>query len=497
MYELLSPSQMAIADQLTIKNGIPGIELMENAGQAVVDTLNFHFPKAQKILVVCGIGNNGGDGFVAARLLASLGKDVQVLVLGDVGKICGDAALALTKLNKNSLVDQCSSFAAFDVIIDALFGAGLDREIKSNFLDVINQINECKIPVLSVDLPSGIDGKIGKVMGGAIRADHTVTFFRKKPGHLLCPGRVYCGEVHLKQIGIDKSVLSNSGLEGLENQPGIWQKTYPLPGINGHKYHRGHTLALSGPPTSTGAARLMAQAALRSGAGLVTLASPRSALDINAANLTSVMLQLADSPSEVKNLLADKRFNCVALGPGLPPDSNTVEMVSSVLEMNRITILDAGALTAFSEHPDPLFEAITSSYCNVFLTPHDREFARLFPQQMKLQSKIDRARYAAEVSGATIVLKGPDTVVATPLGQVSVSNHAPPWLATAGSGDVLAGVIAGLASQGMPAFEAASAAVWLHGDAANRLGPAMISSDLDEGLKRSINHLLQPQNYKD
>ena len=490
MYELLTPSQMALADQLTINNGYPGIDLMENAGRAVVDTLNQQYANAERVLIVCGTGNNGGDGFVAARQLADQGKTVKVFIFGDITRISGDAELALARIDRSMIIAELPEIEAFDVIIDAILGAGLDRDVTGPLAETIDLINNSGKPIISVDLPSGIDGRTGRVMGTAIKAMHTVTFFRYKPGHMLFPGRGNCGTRSLHQIGIEADVIKHTGTSSIRNDPKVWMDQYPVPSIDAHKYDRGHTLVLSGPPTATGAARLLAGAALRSGSGLVTIASPTDAIPINAAHLTSVMLQKADNPKDLKNLLKDKRFNCVALGPGMPPDKQTMAMVKQVLELQRKTVLDAGALTAFAGKPETLFKHIEKNPSDTFLTPHEGEFVRLFPDEFTMDSKIDKALSAAKRSGAIVVLKGPDTIVASPSGQVSVSDNAPPWLATAGSGDVLAGIIAGLASQGMPGFHAANAAVWLHGDAANRLGPGMISSDLDQGLHQSIKALV-------
>ncbi len=492
MPELLTPAQMAKADRLTIDGGIPGIELMENAGLAVVEVLKKQFPEFQNILIVCGTGNNGGDGFVTARRLVDEGRRIKVFICGDIKSISGDAERALAKLDKSILIGGYPNFTEPDVIVDALLGAGLDREVKGTFASIIKAINESGKPVLSIDLPSGVDGKTGQIQGCAVKAHCTVTFFRYKLGHILMPGRHYCAKRFLQQIGIKAETLKQTGISGIQNVPANWRKHYPVPSLAGHKYHRGHTLVISGPMTSTGAARLLALAALRSGSGLVTVASPVDALVVNAIHLTSVMLQKADSPHDVQEILADQRFNCVALGPGLPADKHTASMVIRVLEMQRKTILDAGGLAAFSANPERLFEAIKTSNKPVIITPHGGEFGRLFPDLGVHGSKVERARAAADKSGAVVILKGPDTVVATPGGEVSVSDNSPPWLATAGSGDVLAGIVAGLVAQGMPAFVAANAAIWLHGDAANRLGFGMISSDLDEGLRQSIKSLLIP-----
>lgn len=486
MIELLTPKQMGAADRHTIDAGTPGITLMDAAGAAVVDCVGEQFQDAEKLLIVCGTGNNGGDGFVAARLLHEQGLLAQILICGDPSKIAGDAALAYEALDKTCLLDRVPDTEGYDLIIDALIGAGLEREVTGAFADIIQVINAADCPVLAVDLPSGIDGRTGKAMGAAVEATATVTFFRYKPGHILLPGRSYCGSQHLYQIGIEEPALIASGVEAHLNTPDLWEDALPVPGLAGHKYNRGHTLVVSGPPHATGAARLVAGAALRAGSGLVTLATSSEALPINAAHLTAIMLKVTDSVDDIAHLLKDRRFNCLALGPGLEPDEQTRSLTLKLLSFCRQTILDAGALTAFSETPELLFAAIGSATQETILTPHTGEFVRLFHEHAVHASKIDRAKSAARQSGAVIVLKGPDTVIASPDGRAAVSDNGPPWLATAGSGDVLAGVVAGLAAQGMPAFEAACAAVWLHGDAARRTGPGLISTDLDEGLRQSI-----------
>lgn len=490
MLEVLTPKQMGTADRLTIESGKPGIELMENAGRSVAETILEYYPDCQTVLVVCGTGNNGGDGYVAARILADAGKKPSVHVCGDTRHISGDAKLAFDSLKADLLAGQEPDFESFDLIVDALFGAGLDRPVTGDFAHVIDRINKSGVPVVAVDLPSGIDGATGLVMGTAVKANRTTTFFRLKPGHLLFPGRAFCGKSHLHQIGIAAGVLERAGHAAVQNLPLLWAEYFPVPQHDGHKYVRGHTLVVSGPPATTGAARLAAQAALRSGSGLVTVASCREALTENACHLTSVMLKQCDSAGEMAAILEDPRLNVVVMGPGMPPDNETAEFVLATLSSGCQTVLDAGALTACSADPNSLFAAIHGCRGDVVLTPHQGEFNKLFPGVDSSSSKLDKAREAALASGAAVVLKGPDTVVATPDGRCSIASNAPPWLATAGSGDVLCGIVAGLMAQGMPVFEAASAAVWLHGDAACRLGPGMISSDLDEGLRSSIHALI-------
>jgi hydroxyethylthiazole kinase-like uncharacterized protein yjeF len=358
---------------------------------------------------------------------------------------------------------------------------------------MIEAINANGAPVLAVDLPSGINGTTAAIMGAAVRATETVTFFRKKPAHLLLPGRLRCGRVRVVDIGIDARVLDEIRPQTFENTPQCWRGSFPVPRTDGHKYARGHVLALSGGITATGAARMSARAALRAGAGLVTLASPREALAVNAGASTAVMLRAVDTPVELARELADKRFNAIVMGPGAGVGPRTVDFVHTALSAGRHVVLDADALTSFANAPDHLFQAIkAASPSEVVLTPHEGEFPRLFSDMSNKhpgRSKLERVHAAAERSGAVVLLKGPDTTVVAPDGRATIAANAPPWLATAGAGDVLAGIIAGLMAQGVPAFEAASIGVWMHGEAAREAGPGLIAEDLPEVLPAVHRHL--------
>lgn len=488
MYALLTAQQMAKADALTIAGGTAGITLMEAAGRAVADTVMAK-SSGTKILVIAGPGNNGGDGFVAARLLAGAGKSVTVALLGDPGRLRGDAAIARDSWLGKTIVAGLPLPDA-DVIIDALFGAGLDRDITGTAANLVDAINSSPARVISVDLPSGLDAQSGKPLGTAVKADATCTFFRKKPGHLLMPGRKYCGEVVLAQIGIEDTVLSAIDWNISENGPELWSAVLPVPGATGYKYGRGHAAVLSGPAYQTGAARMTAKAALRAGAGLVTLLSPRSAMSENAAHLTAIMLRQANDQEELLSVLADPRYSSVALGPGLGDATSARIMIEAVLRTGIPAILDADALTAFGDSPEDLFAQIRGRSAPALLTPHDGEFARLFPGlKENAAAKTDRAREAARTSGAIVILKGADTVIAAPDGRIAINANAPPWLATAGSGDVLTGIAAGLFAQHMPAFEAACAAVWLHGATGDEAGPGLTAEDLDQAMRPVIRRL--------
>jgi len=490
--ELLTVAEMTRADALTIARGTSGITLMENAGRAVAEAIAARFPQGP-VSVLCGPGNNGGDGFVVARLLAEQGWPVTLFLLGPRDALKGDAALAADRWPGavHPLTAEVGRDAS--LIVDAIFGAGLSRDVEGVTVELIKRVNEERVPVVSVDVPSGIDGDSGRVRGVAFQATLTVTFFRAKPGHVLLPGRLYTGELKVADIGIAADVLAEIAPGGFLNQPALWSASFPRPKLDSHKYTRGHAVVVSGGASHTGAARLGARAALRAGAGLVTVASPPSALLINASHLTSVMVQVFDGADDLTAILEDKRKNALLIGPGAGIGPATRENVLAALLSGAAMVLDADALTSFAEIPRDLFVAIKGYFAGpVIMTPHEGEFARLFPKIVaEGGSKLERARKAAAEAAATIILKGADTVVASPDGRVAIARNAGPELATAGSGDVLAGIALGLLAQGMAPFEAAAAAVWLHGEAGQYFGPGLISEDLPEMLPAVLRDLFR------
>jgi hydroxyethylthiazole kinase-like uncharacterized protein yjeF len=494
MFQLLTPAEMGEADRLTIAGGTPGIALMDNAGRAVADAAAARHPPGTRVAVVAGPGNNGGDGFVAARLLAERGYQVRVLLPGRGAAPKGDAAAAAQRWSGPTVAAQPGELAGAGLVIDALFGAGLDRPVEGLPRAMIEAMNACGAAVLAVDLPSGINGASGAVMGAAVKAAETITFFRRKPGHLLMPGRLHCGRVRVASIGIPDVVLTQVKPKTFADGPGLWRQAFPVPRADGHKYARGHAVVVSGGLSYTGAARLAARGALRAGAGLVTIASPREALAVNAVANLAIMVRPVDRAEELGAFLADRRLNAVVLGPGGGVGEEMRALVTTALAGERAVVLDADALTSFADESASLVQAMSArGDAATVLTPHEGEFSRLFKMVSAVsesESKLDRARAAARHTGAVVLLKGPDTVVAAPDGRAAIADNAPPWLATAGSGDVLAGMIAGLLAQGMPAFDAAAAAVWLHGEAANEAGPNLISEDLPVTLPRVYRRLL-------
>ncbi|WP_439541877.1 NAD(P)H-hydrate dehydratase [Hyphomicrobium sp.] len=486
--ELLTPQEMSRADRLAVAHGMSSLSLMEQAGLAVADAARRLVPPGSRVAVLCGSGNNGGDGFVAARHLKRASYDVRLYLLGDRAALMGDAREMARRFDGPVRPLDPFQLDSLHLVIDALFGAGLSRPIDGAAAEVIAAVAEHGTPVLAVDVPSGLDGETGIPIGPVLRATETVTFFRPKPGHLLLPGRELCGVLRVADIGIPDRVLSEIRPQTFANGPALWSASFPQPASEGHKYSRGHAVAVSGPAHATGAARLGARAALRAGAGLVTVASPLDAVGVNAHHLTSIMLRPFEAAEGLSELLSDVRKNAVLLGPGLGVGEATCRLVEAALRSEAAVVLDADALTSFSGDLIRLRAAIAARHHPVVLTPHDGEYARLFGAAAG--TRLVRARQGAAESGAVVVLKGADTVIAEPGGRASINANAPPWLATAGSGDVLAGIIAGLMAQRMKPFDAASAAVWLHGECANAFGPGLISEDLPERLPAVFARLL-------
>jgi len=484
---------MSAADRQMIASGTPGIDLMEHAGAAVARAAADDVKDGRRILVVCGPGNNGGDGFVAARILREQGFDVRLQLLGEADKLSGDAALAASQWTGKIEAFAPDLLAKSDLVIDAIFGAGLSRDLKGEFRKAVEAINAANVPVVAVDVPSGIDGASGQVRGVAVRATHSVTFCRMKPGHLLMPGRAYCGKVSVADIGIPARIVRELAGSILLNTPAAWIGSYPWPRMEGHKYKRGHAVVVSGPVHATGAARLAAKAALRAGAGLVTVAAPPAALAVVAASLEAVMVRSAQGAAGLQRLLADERLNAVLLGPGNGIGKGTRAAVEVAAKAKRALVLDADAISSFTGESGKLAKLLKANSNIALLTPHDGEFAKLFAsdsaQVLGHESKIEKVRAAAKRLGATVLLKGADTVVASPDGRATIANNAPPWLATAGAGDVLGGITLGLIAQGMPPFEAGSAAVWLHGEAAKEAGFGMTAEELTPALKHVLERL--------
>ena len=478
---VLSVAQMAAADQTTVDSGTSAVELMNNAGHAVAAEISKRFTPCS-VLVLCGPGNNGGDGFVIARALAERGWDVRVAAeaahdLKRSAEASHHAALwrgETAALRPDTLQDA-------KLLVDAVFGAGLNRAFEGGAAALLRGAKARGVPIVAVDVPSGVLGDSG-VSAGAIQSTLTVTFFKKKPAHLLEPGRSLCGEVVVADIGISNDVLESIAPTTFENAPTLWRSELRRPDAHAHKYTRGLAWLWGGYPM-TGAARLSARAAARVGAGVTAVGVPTEAFAIYAAALTSIMVQPLETLSDFDAAISEKRVSALLIGPGAGASADTRARVLKMLATRRPTVIDADAISAFRDDKPSLLSAL---HADCVLTPHEGEFARLFDFQ---GSKIERARSAATQCGAVVVLKGSDTVIASPDGRAVINSNAPPTLATGGSGDVLAGMVLGLLAQGIDSFLAAAAAVWLHGAAAAAFGPGLVADDLPELLPQVLRRL--------
>lgn len=495
--ELVSNDEMSQADALTIKSGIAGAVLMHRAGTHVAATAEALNLGPSPVLLLAGPGNNGGDAFVAATELLHRGYPVALHALGTPNSLKGDAKMMADAFtDKGGIINEITTsgqsgtltdglidaISASDIIIDGLFGAGLDRPLEGPLLTLVNTINEQasrpKPPlIVAIDIPSGIHGDTGQIMGAAIKAHHTVTFCRPKPGHFLYPGRAHCGRLSVKDIGIPDRIINQLAPKTALNAPPAWQAHLNGRAVDSHKYNNGAALIIAGDPQMLGATTLAANAAARAGAGLVTLAIPDGTAT-PASLLTAIITAQTSQNQSWEDIVSSRKVTAALYGPGAQPNPQTRDQVRDLASLPIGLVLDAGALSAFADHANELSTALGERQNPSILTPHEGEFARLFGDTVSKQGKLAAALQAAEKSKAIMVLKGADTVIAAPDGRALINHNAPPTLATAGTGDVLAGMITALLARGLPAFEAAAAAVWLHGKAATFVGHSMVADDL-------------------
>ncbi len=482
--EVISVAQMRAIDQAAADAGVPTRLLMEHAGLAVAEAITARFTP-RPTAVLCGPGNNGGDGWVAARALLEAGWPVWVETLAEPGRLAGDAADAAAGWSGQTYTLGQGPEA--ELFVDALFGAGLSRPLDGAAVAYARRSGEAPERFVAVDTPSGLHGDVARPLGEAcFRAGLTVTFVRKKPAHLLMPGRALCGEVIVADIGAPESVVAAQGLQLWENDPALWRGAFPWPEFDAHKHARGHAIVASGGHGRTGAARLAARAALRGGAGLVSVLSPPDAFAENAAQLTAIMLREAKELGAYAE--AASQAQCFVIGPAFGLQHQHRDALHAALAARECCpfVLDADALTLLAPLTQPL-------NARDVMTPHVGEFKRLFPNLLESSAtRIDAARAAAAKANCIVLLKGPDTVIAAPNGRAIINTTGTPFMATAGAGDVLAGVIAGLIAQGMASFEAAAAGAWLHGRAGELVGPGLIAEDLCERLTTALDQLAPP-----
>lgn len=480
----LTVEQMSESERLAAKQGISSLKLMENAAQAVVTQIVQRW-SPRPTLILCGPGNNGGDGLGIAILLRNLRWPVKVALLKSRQRYSGDAHTMFLRWNGPQIAFDENHLDGATLVIDALFGAGLNRSISGAARLMLERATSRHLDIVAVDIPSGVDGNTGQVRGYSAPSRITVTFFRPKIGHLLLPGKELLGELVVSDIGIPSGILRDLVPKQYINGPALWFNEWVQLDAATHKYRRGHGVVVGGPKGSTGAARLAAESALRVGAGLLTVAAPENALDIYASHLTAVMTQTTVSSTDVSRLLLDERKNAVLIGPGGGLNERTKEIVLNTLDTGKACVLDADALTCFSEESEKLFNNISE---NCVITPHDGEYKRLFEFE---GDRLVRARAAAQASGAIVVLKGGDTVVAAPDGDAAILCNATADLATAGSGDVLSGLILGLLAQSYSPYASACIATWIHGELSRQIGAGLISEDLPVVVPEVLQRLSQ------
>ena len=471
---ILTPQEMRAAEEKLFSTGVDSFELMQRAGNAVAEFVHANWPEG-RIQVLCGPGGNGGDGFVAAAALAKLWRDVDVYCLVPAEKLEGDSAKAAAEWGDDIKPLEAALDAPHDIVLDALFGGGLSRPLEG----AAEKLAARGGRIISIDVPSGIHGELAKPLGACFRAEGTITFAALRPAHVLMPSAAYCGGVFVADIGVPVQTSL------LENSPLLWGRRLPQPGQGSHKHARGHLAVVSGNITSTGAARLAGRAGLRAGAGLVTMLSPPDAIAVNASHLTAVMLKEVANAEQLR--AAIESASVVILGPAAGINTSTRENVECLLSSNCRAVLDADALTVFSDDPGAFFKQLRP---DDLITPHIGEFNRLFGDLLETEpNKVEATRKAAQLAGCVVLLKGPDTVIARPDGTAIVNTHATRWLATAGSGDVLAGIAGGLIAQGVDTFTAAAMASWLHGEAGRRIGAGLIAEDLEAELPDILSSL--------
>jgi len=484
MLELMTAEQMKKADLKAIADGIPAIELIDTAARGLAKIIEDNFPPAP-ILFLNGPGNNGADGFIAADYLKKAGWDVRCACTVKRAELKNDAKVSVERwqgdiepLNSNLGLKNAA------IVVDCIYGTGYSGVLPPEIVTLFDKIRMRKLQVVAADVPSGMNATTGITSPGALKPDVTVAFCRKKIAHVIMPSKEFCGKVRVADVQIPDATIAASGGTVFENDPALWLKDFPIPGPNTHKFERGHVVVYGGSE-KTGAARLGAAAAQRAGAGLVSIATRPDAKQIYEMFRASIMTDSWTTAEEFRALLRDERKNAVLIGPGAGADDALRDAVRATLDFNKAAVLDADVFTAFKDNAKELFTRLSPD--RHVLTPHEGEFERLFGTLDG--NKLERAVKAAKLSNAVIVLKGSDTIIAAPDGTAVINTNAPSTLATAGSGDVLAGLITGLMAQGMKPFMAAAAGVWLHSETARNLGLGMASEDIITYTPQTLNRL--------
>jgi NAD(P)H-hydrate epimerase len=485
-YEILSNEQMANADRITMDSGIDGFGLMQNAGNSASSIILERY-KPCKVMIMCGPGNNGGDGFVIAQRLLENGFTVDVASLIKIENYKGDALLAAKQYKGEIFNFSDLEIKNYDLVVDALFGTGFSKELDKELQNIFIKIKQASIPVVAIDIPSGVNGSTGEASNNCCNADLTITFCRKKIGHVLMPGMEKCGEIIICDIGIPDASVQKAGYSLIENNPLIWQEYFKPKQRSDNKYNYGHCVIFGGSKL-TGAARLAARSAMRIGSGLCSISCNKDASIIYRTAEPHVMINDWDHCSEFIDFIDDPKKNAVLIGPGAGVDlgDDLVNVIKKTCRLeNKKVVLDADALTVFQNKEEELYQFL---HKDCILTPHDGEFSRIFPDLIN-KNKIEKAIMAAKLSGANILLKGADTIIAEPEGRIVVNNNGTADLATGGSGDILAGLIIGLLAQRIPAFEASCLAAYIHGRAAQIIGHGLVATDIPDKIPEILSEM--------
>ena len=459
-------------------------KFMENAGKLVFKFINKHFNNKQPIIVLCGPGNNGGDGFVIAKHLKNYGYPVDVYILSNAHDYEGDALTALKEFGENFKKITLFKPKKNALIVDALFGIGLKRSVKGILTKIFNQINKSNNYVVSVDIPSGICSNTGEILGNAIKADVTITFHRKKVGHILGLGKKFSGKLKVMDIGFSQKKMKS---RYLENLPDLWIKYFPWKKSSGHKYSRGRVVVYGGQKESIGATILSAQSALRTGTGSVKIICAKNTLQIYSLKFPSALKVEINHIHELEKFLKKEEITSLLIGPGSGSNKKIKEITKLILRKVKYVVLDADALTCFKDDLKSLYNLLDK---NKIITPHLGEFYKIFPKINKNLNNIEKALRAVKLIKSNIVLKGPSTIIISHDKKIVINDHSSSELAVIGSGDVLGGLIVSLiGSKKMSPFLAGCAATWLHGDIAKNYGKGLIAEDIVEGIPNALKRL--------
>ena len=457
---------------------------MENAGYDVFKFIEENFTNKQSIIVLCGPGNNGGDGFVVARHLLERGYKTRVYTFKNTNKYKGDALKALK--NFKGVTKKISFFKLEKntLIVDALFGIGLKRDIKGKLKKIFKLINKSNNPVVSIDIPSGISSNNGEILGAAIKANFTLTFHRKKLGHILSYGKKFSGKLIVTDIGFSVKKMKS---RFLENSPHLWIKYFPWKKSSDHKYSRGRVVIYGGKKEFTGATILSSQAALRTGSGSVKIICSKNTLQIYSLKFPSVLKKEINDICELKKFLSKEKITSMLIGPGSGSNKKIMEITKLILRKVKYVVLDADALTCFKNDLESLYNLLDK---NKIITPHLGEFHKIFPKISKKLSNIDKVLKATKLIKSNIVLKGPSTIITSYDKKIIINNHSSSELAVIGSGDVLSGLIVSLIGKNkMSPFLSGCAATWLHGDIALNYGKGLIAEDMIKGISGALKRL--------